>query len=68
MTCVPNSAAILARAIGVRIHHAGKFHAVDLAPDANVVPAEFSGANHGHSNGFFAHEVFFDGAGSGGNA
>ena len=58
----------LGRAIRVGIHHAGEFHALQLAPHANVVPAELSRANHGHSNGFFAHEVFFAEARSGANA
>ncbi len=58
----------LRRAIGVGVHHAGEFHAVKFAPDADVVPAELSGADHGHANFFFAHEVFFAAAASAGNA
>ena len=69
ITFVLNSAATLCGALGVRVHDTGEFRAFEFAPHANVIPAEFSGADHGNANGFLAHDFPFAAAAeSGANA
>ena len=55
---MPNSAATLRGALGVRVHNADEFGAFEFAPHAHMVAAEFSGADDGNANGFFAHDFF----------
>src|SRR6185437_5319369 len=42
----------------IRVDNPNQFRAVDFAPDANMVAAEFSDANHGDAYGFLAHAFF----------
>ena len=52
----------LAGALGVGVNDADEFGAFEFAPHAHVVPAEFSGADHGNANGFLAHDFVFTSA------
>ena len=46
----------LPRALGIRVHNAREFDAFELAPHADVVPAELAGTDDGNANGFLAHD------------
>ena len=58
----------LASALAIGVNNTDEFSAFEFAPHANVVPAEFSGADHGNANGFLGHAFVFASTESSANA